>query len=255
MAVHFNETGDHYEVAAAAARNFPAGDWVIALWTRVDNNMGSAYKYALSTGNFGAPGSFQILLNEAESGNAGKWSGRIYDDSGNVAIFASTSAPGADGEDRFIVLQRNASANRIELWFCEYGRDPVLEATEDAPSLGASTGPANLWIGGRADASADRYFGGVLGEVFRGDFALSPEQIKALGMGLPAWALGPALTFYHPLSDARPVQRDLFGRHDATATNPGTTSAHVPLATRPRLPRLGRRPPGIEIRRFRPHVS
>jgi len=233
MAIQFNEIGDHYRVTAPAARTFPASDWVIALWTRIDENSGEAYKYALSNGAWGENGSIQIYLNESSAGFSNKWTVRVIDDTGKSALFRSGSSPGADLRNRLILLQRNTSSDRFEFWFCEYGMEPVLEATVNASSLGASTGPKDLWIGGRADGNADRFFGGTLGEVFRGDFALSAEQIKALGMGLPPWALGRKLDFYLPLSDARPVQRDHFGTNDAVATKPGVSSVHFPLATRP----------------------
>lgn len=230
MAILFNEVDDHYTVAVDASLDFPDGDWCVGMWTRVDDNSGSDFQYALSDGPFNGTSSFNLYLYETSRANGDKWYLNTEDDGGSNVSFLSSSTPGGDGVDRLIIAQRRAADSEIQMYFCEFGGTAVKEGSASYASYGARTNSNALHIGARygTPPDADRYYGGILGEVFKGDFSLSAEEITALGGGLPILSLGKPLDMYHQFRSIGDL-KDVVGANDATSVNAGTTAEHFPI--------------------------
>lgn len=228
MAISFDEVDDYYSISDDASLTLPDGDWCIGVWTRVDNNAGTAFQYLLSNNNYSANNSFNLLLIEGGGGDGGKWVIATEDGDGTFVEILSSSNPGEDGKNRLIVAQRDATASEIQLWFCEAGGSASKEIqTSDANFAAVNGGAWN--IGRRVDGQAARYYGSIAGEFFKGNFALTSDEITALGGGLPIWALGKTLDVYLPMASAEATLRDIVGGNDATRNSVPTTVEHFPL--------------------------
>jgi len=220
MAISFDETNDYYSLADSASLTLPNSDWCIGTWTRVGDNTGSLFQYLLSNNGFGAANSLNFYLSEStEPTNPDKWTLRFQ-----TLSIISSSAPGADGKDRLIVLQRAGST--VEMFFCEAGATAASQGTTTSP--GAIDG--GVWnIGRRVDGNADRYYGSIAGEFFKGDFSLTAEQVTALGNGLTILDLGHTPDVYIPFETAEATNKDLVGANDATRQDAPTTVEHFPI--------------------------
>lgn len=206
MAISFDETNDYISVTDVAGLTFPNGDWVIGFWIKVDDNTGTLYQYLFSNRNLGGNGSLNIYLNEAsEATDANKWAFRAVDDLATDTGSLESSAVGADGKWRLLIVQRRTAASEIQLWFCE----PFLTATKEIAGADTSFTSINglSWnVGRRHDGDVNRYYGSLACEHFCGDFSLTQAQIELLGKGISplrlARALGQTLKIYLPMWDA-----------------------------------------------------
>lgn len=220
MAIQFDEIDDYYSIADDASLTLPNSDWCVGIWTRVDDNTGTLFQYLTSNNNFSAANSLNIYITEASNAtNPGEW--YITTD---LASINSTSTPNGDGKDRLIIAQRSGSS--LELWFCEPGQSATSEATGSLTT--AIDG--GVWnIGRRVDGNVDRYYGGIAGEFFKGDFALTSDEITALGSGLTILDLGKTPDVYQPFETAESTNKDIFGSNDATRNSAPTTVEHFPV--------------------------
>ena len=220
MAVKFNEINQWYQIPDSAELSFPNGDWSLGVWTNVADNAGTLFQYVISTGSFGVTGSLNLYLNESGASSPNEWRARIE----GTTLTASTATDG-DGKDRLIVLTR--SGTTVRMYFCEPGKQATLQAS--ATLSNALNGAA--WnIGRRADGNVDRYYGGIAGEVFKGDWSLTADEITALGSGRPIWSIGKIPTVYLPMETAEATLTDLIGTHDATRNGTPTTVDHFPVS-------------------------
>lgn len=215
----FDEVNDYYSIADTADLTFPNGDWCVGFWARVDDNTGSTFQYALSTGAV-AGGNFNIFIGEAGSGGPAvdRWSIALGGTITNGTIVTS-----ADGVNRLIVVQR--SGTTVNLYSCTNGGSVQNHLSA---SLSAALDGGAWNIGRRGDADANRYYGSHMGELFLiHDSTLSQEQIKAMADGLPVWALGKTLKLYLPMTSAEATLKDLAGTYNATRVDAPTTSEHT----------------------------
>jgi len=221
VAVKYNETDQWYELADSAAMSCPAASpWCFGIWTRVDDNSGSLFQYLFSSGNFAVADSLHLYLSEAGEGNANKWSARV-----EAAALQGTSAYGADGKNRLLILQNDGTTCYLQA--CVSGGSVVTEASVAFTSA-INNGAFN--IGRRADANADRYYGGVAGEFFKGDFFLSNAEIEALASGMTIWQLGYTPDCYHPMVSAEATIYDVAGAHNGTRNGSPTTVEDFPIS-------------------------
>ena len=242
MAIAFDEIDDYYTIPDAAGLTLPDGDWCIGIWTYVSDNAGTLYQYLISTNALNANSSFNLFFGEATCTSPvdrNKWAFNVEDDDGtNPGSIWSTNAPGADSTWRLIVCQRNtgaAAGQEFELWFCEPGQAATKEATASDANFAAIDG--GIWyIGAPANLDANRFYGSIAAEIFKGNFALSQAQIEALAAGLPtksaAKAAGLTLDVYLPMWEADAVLLDYSSNgNDATRSSAPTTAAHPPICT------------------------
>ena len=247
MAIGFDETDDYYDISDAAELTLPDGDWCIAVWTYVDDNTGTTYQYLISTNALNANNSFNLFLGEAaQVTDANKWGFNVEDGDGTNPGTIFAGATGADSTWRLIVAQRNtgaAAGQEFELWFCEVGGVASKENTATDADFAAING-GDWDIGRRADGDADRYYGSIAAEVFKGDFALTQAQIEALAAGLPiktmAKQLGYTLDAYLPMWEADATLLDYSNSgNNGTRNSAPTTETHPPICTPVKRRRMG----------------
>jgi hypothetical protein len=229
MAISFDESNDYFSIADAAGLSLPNGQWCVGIWTKVNDNTGSAYQYLLSNNNYAVNSSFNLHIYEAGSGaGAGQWQNILKDSDGTQKDLTSGTTPGGDGVWRLIINQRTAA--QIEMWFCEFGQTAALVGTQTLASFGDIDGGA--WnIGRRVDGNADRYYGGIACEFFKGNFSLTQEEITALGAGVPITMLGKTLDVYLPMRETAATLYDIVGSNDATRQDSPATAEHVGIHT------------------------
>lgn len=201
MGILFDEVDDCYVVADSDDLALPGGlsPWCIGVWTRVDDTEGTRFQYAYSHGQFLQISSYHLYMSES----TGLWFAEVHHGGGGGGLRRlqlRTANYGGDGVDRLFILQ-NTAAGVKQLLTCPLGGDAVLEeAVSDQTSPANPSGLLNL--ARRADAQSERYFGGVLGEFFKGDFALSVAEIEALAAGQSILGIGKTPDIYLPMVNA-----------------------------------------------------
>jgi hypothetical protein len=237
MAIQFDAANDYYSIVDAAELTLQDGDWCVGLWTYVADNAGSAYQYTYSNNGYAANNSINLFLVETGegTGNINKWGLVVQDGDGTSVSLVSSTAPGADSTWRLIVAQRRTADNQVQLWFCEPKGAASKVASAADTNFDAVNGAA--WnVARRVDGDANRYYGGVLCEMFKGDFSLTQAQIEALAAGLPIKTLaaqaGLTLDLYLPAWTADATLIDYSGSgNDATRQDAPTTATHAPVCT------------------------
>jgi len=236
VAIGFDESNDYYVVADAAGLTLPDGDWCVGVWTYVADNSGAWFQYVLSNNMWGVNDSFNLFLGEAGNVDANKWAIRVVDGDGTTITFDSApSAPGADSTWRLIVVQRRTAEAQIQMWFCTAGG--AAAKVGSAADAGFAAVNGGVWnIGRRVDGNADRYYGSLAAEVFKGNFSLSQAEIGALAGGLPILTLAAqkaaTLDLYLPMWRAEATLVDYSGNgNDATRQDAPTSETHPPICT------------------------
>jgi hypothetical protein len=220
MAIQFDEVNDYYNVPDNASLTLPDSDWCVGVWTKLADNTGTLFQYPISSGAFGANNTFNLWIAEASaSSNQNKWLFRVQDADGDFSDNVGTATPGGDNKWRLIIVQRRDADSEFQMWLCEFGQTSTKDATGAIGVIDAID--AGAWnLGRRADGNADRYYGGILAEFFKGDFSLTQEEITALGAGVNILSLG---------KTAASTLRDLIRSNDATRQDTPTTVEHAPV--------------------------
>ena len=232
MAILFDEVNDYYSIPDNAVLTLPNGDWCIGLWLKVDDNTGTNFQYFLSNnGTLGGSTSLNFYIYEdSASPGTGDPGDYIANIAGNSLV--SSSSYGADGVWRLWIFQRTPSL--LEWWSCAAGAGAVLEDSVAIPITSIdSWNPLN--VGRRQDGNADRYYGGQLAELFKGDFSLSQSEIEAIASGWPPFALGKTLDVYLPMQTAAATLQDWFSGLTATRNDAPTTVEHPPVKWWPQM--------------------
>jgi len=233
MAIQFDKIDDYYTIADAASLTLPDGDWSIGIWTKVVDNSGNTYGVLVSSNNFGANNSIQLYLNEADAGDANKWTLNIEDGDGTNVAITSTDAPGGDSAWRLIVIQRDTTASEIQMWFCEAGAAASKEAAA-ADTDFAAVDASDWCIASRNDQSATRFWGGIACEFWKGNFCLTAAEMAALGTGLRPHDLGYSSDVYLEMFTADATLQDCFGSNNATRHDAPVSVDHPPMMRTPR---------------------
>jgi hypothetical protein len=234
VAISFDESNDYYTISDNAALTLPDGDWCMGVWTYVSDNSGTAFQYSVST-NYVSNGTwFLYLVEDSASSFQGRWQVYVKDNSGNRMSGGSVSTNyltsvsyGADSVWRLFVIQRSGS--NFELYTCPLFGSVVSEDTASVASVGAIDSPSALNLGRRSDGNSARYYGGVLAEFFKGNFALTTGEIAALGQGLAITGLGKPVDVYYPMIRAEATLYDRYSGLAATRQDAPATVAHPPL--------------------------
>ena len=243
MAIQFDETNDYYVITDAAELTFQDGDWCFGVWVYINDNSGADAQYLASNNDTADNNSFNLWLAESDSGvNADKWALKVIDGDGTTPATLRTSVD-ADNTWRLIICQRDDSESEIQIWFCEKDGASNKESSVADTNFAAING-GNWNIGRRVDGDADRYYGSVAAEVFKGNFALTSAQITALGAGLPIKTLakkaGLTLDLYLPMWEADVTLLDYSNSGNSAARQDvPTTSAHPPICTPIKRHRMG----------------
>lgn len=236
MGIQFDESDDYFVITDAAELTLQDGDWCVGIWTYVSDNAGNYYQYLFGNNAPGDNNNINLLLCEASEGTYNdKWNFIVKDGDGTTVNEVSSSSPGADSKWRLIVVQRDTGSNEVQMWFCEAGQSASKEASGADTDLGAING-GDWNLGRRTDGDANRYYGSIACEFWKGDFALTQAEIEALAAGLPiktfAKGAGETLDVYLPMwiSEATLLDYSGNGNSGARQSSP-TTAAHAPVCT------------------------
>lgn len=236
MAIQFDELDDYYAISDAAVLTLPDGDWCVGVWTYVNDNLGSALQYVLSNNGYSAANSINLELYEdshATEALRGYWETCVEDGDGTTQMLRASGSTGADSVWRLIVVQRDSTASEVQLWFCEAGGSASKEDSAADTDFGAVDG-GDWNIGRRVDGDADRYYGGIACEFWKGNFCLTAAEITALGAGLRPHDLGHVPDVYLEMFTADATLRDCFGSNDATRNSAPTSVEHPAVMRTPR---------------------
>jgi hypothetical protein len=234
MAISFDEINDYYTIADSASLTLPNDDWCIGIWVKVDFNTGTLYQYLLST-NYNANNEITLYLREVGASSANRWSYRVRDGDGTAIYIEGSTAPGADGLLKLIIIQRVTASNQVQIYHCLPNAAPVSDGTAADTNFNAING-ATIYLAARSDLNVDRLYGSLACEFFMlNNVSLSTDEIRQLGRGLRIYDLGHIPSIYLQMFSADATLHDIFGSNDATRQDSPTTVNHAPVRS-PRLP-------------------
>ena len=155
-----------------------AGDFSISFDFKLDDNTGGLFKYAYSHGSINSTNSINIFFNEATHGtdpDVLRTVARDADDTlDNLALQTDIASLVGDGLWHTYVLTVSA-ASGLEVFL-----DGVSVASDPTRGTSGVDPTGSLYVGGRYDLNADRYYGGDLDSLQIYDQALSPSEISDL---------------------------------------------------------------------------
>lgn len=237
LTITFNETDSYYVISDSADLTFQDGDCNAGILVRVDDNAGTAYQYVLSNNAYAVNNSFNLFLAESsEASNPDHWQCNVEDGDGtNPGSLTSLSAPGPSSKWILIIYQRDTSADageELQLWFCEEKQDPTLEAVASDASFGSING-GDWNIGRRRGGTSTRYYGGHAAWFFKGDFAWTEDEIRAMGAGVTPYTMaksaGKSLDVCIKMDGADATLLDITGNgNDATRNGSPVTAITEP---------------------------
>jgi hypothetical protein len=197
MSWFFDEVDDYVTLADNAALSFPNGDWSVAGWVKLTDNVGTTFQYFASWNAFGATPSWHWYFGEATAADAAlrnKYQIAAKSANGvdftNGANIPSTSTSGTSTAWQHLTVTYTASTRTIRYYTngVADGSHVVSGTPDGIDHTGA------FYFGSRAVTPTDRYFGGRLAEFAKWNSALNTTQITALAagdapsiVGAPAW--------------------------------------------------------------------
>jgi len=211
----------YYSLPDSADWTFPDSDYFIYFWTRIDNNSGNFFQYIFSNNTFGSANSLNFGLSESGSANPNKWFLGLPNDG---TLYTSTNSPGADGNNKLVVVTR--SGTTVRMYLCDENSTASLEITATS-SEAANGGVVN--IGRRVDGQAARYYKEHFGDCVKGSVALATTQIELLAKGVsPVDVIGfDNLDIWLQFHEATSQVVDIIGGNVATRNGSGLlTSEH-----------------------------
>jgi hypothetical protein len=218
MAISFDESNDYYVITDSTGMTLQDGDWCVGIWVRVTDNSGTQFQYNISNGTVGGTNTFNMFLVEDSQGggNEGTWNVRVDPGTGTEANIR-TAVIGADSTWWLLICQRDDSADEIQLWSCKYAATATKEATASDTTWASTVDGGDWHLGRRLDGDADRYYGGELGEFFKGDFALTQAEIESLANGKNIFGIGKSPDCYLSMAAADGTLPDLSGNGNSAA--------------------------------------
>ena len=175
-ALSFDETNDYVTVPDITMNS----DFTVTFQFMLDDNTGSLFQYMYSHGNINDTNSLNIFINEASHGTDPNVLRTVIRDSDdtldNAALQFDISGIVGDGEwHTYTLTVENGVGSSVYL-------DGVLQNTDTRG--GDSFNPSgDVFLGGREDLNADRFFGGALDTVQIYDRPLTTTEISELSSG------------------------------------------------------------------------
>ncbi len=168
-ALSFDEVND--QVVIPDFDYTSGGTFSVSFWFKADNNSGSLYQYMFSHGAVSSANSFNLYLFEEGNSTAPRLRSNIRDGS-NTPGNLDADVDYADNVWHLYTL--TVTSNQVLVYV-----DGVLQSTSS--SGGGSFSPStDIYIGGRSDENADRFFGGQIDDFRIYNRVLSPADISEL---------------------------------------------------------------------------
>jgi len=214
MAWLFNGISNHARMADHSAMTFPDADWTLSGRFKIPDNAGSFFQYMLSWGSLtGFPRFLLFVVEESFAGIGDRLRAIILDDSDNQIILDSTDgSPGQYREWQHVGLRRRGFD--LEMFW----QGQVVSISSPIV-IGAINATTQMYIGGRSDLDADRFFGGMLEDFAKWDRALSDDELLGLSHGVSPLNFGVGMAWHIPMDGYREAINGI------AITNSGSTVA------------------------------
>ncbi|MHC4738427.1 MAG: LamG-like jellyroll fold domain-containing protein, partial [Planctomycetota bacterium] len=182
QALSFDEIDDYVLVPDFDYTN-ASNEFSLSFWFKIDDVAGSAYQYMFSHGNVNANNSLNVYFSETDEGTGGEEVRTKIVLGDSTSWYGVTSGIFADGAWHLYTITVS-SIDGAKIYIDE---NPLLTnpAVKDA-SLNPAT---DIFLGGRCDLNADRYYGnpsiddGLIDDVRLYNRVLSPSEVAILAAG------------------------------------------------------------------------
>lgn len=183
MAISFNRATPDYFTSTGGI-TLPNADWCIAMGVRVTDNSGTSRSHIFTCHTMPDPNSnprvFVRTQHASNSSAPGKAVADMRDASNQVSLTSANQL--TIGQWVLGVLQRSAGTK--QLWIGSFGSVPTLQASSTA-ALGAITVASGMSIDFGRESQSGYPLAGDIAFWAKGDFALTSDQMYALGRGIP----------------------------------------------------------------------
>jgi phage baseplate assembly protein gpV len=190
MSWHFLDSDTQYvELADDAALTLPDGDWTIAGWFKLDDNVGTGWNGLFGWGVPGGTPSCNFYVREASNPTfPNQLSIAIEDGAGFFRGFETTATPGTVTIWQHLVVTRDGSTIKV------YINGVVDVRTQPVSSFTAVDRGDAAIFGAFGNLGANSYLKGSMAHWAKWDSALSETQIQELAVyktpgevGAPVW--------------------------------------------------------------------
>ena len=197
MAYLFDEVNDDIVFAGNASLKLSSGEWAIAGWVKLTDNIGTVTQYIMSSAVAGTNPAFNWFIVEASNsvtGDRNELTFRLEDDSTHdTANVTSTGQPFLSNTSWTHIL-----IQRVSNTITQYINGSADGAITISP-FSSVTMDGGLYFASRADENADRFLGGNLAEFAKWDRSLNTAEITALKNGYSPMFFLKSLIWYIPL--------------------------------------------------------
>ena len=188
MARYFNGTSDYIKIADNAALSLPDGGFTLAGWFK-PYTLASATRYFFSHGTVTAQSSCNLYYGEA---GFSVTSSLVSDGNTTKTGYGITGSL-ASNAWRHICLR--CAGDSLSVFM-----NGVQNIAANANAWNGINPAGDLYLGGRNDLAADRFFKGWMAEWAKWDSALTNAQIELLAVGELPSQIGTASAWYMPLN-------------------------------------------------------
>ena len=168
----FDGSNDYVSVADDISLTL-SNNWTISVWVKISDNSGSFYQYFLSNGGAGDNPSINwYFIESSEGGVPDKLKFYLGDDDTIDVQVTSSGTPGTSTNWQYLTLVKDGNT------ITQY-----VDATADGTTTNINFGTMDLgtwYIGGRSDLDSNRFFNGLIDEVYIYNQALTATEISDL---------------------------------------------------------------------------
>ncbi len=215
----FDQTNDDVQITDNAALTFPDGDWTIAGWIKLDDNVGSSWRYFLSWNMFNDNSIYWLIGESSAASVPDDFEIGVTDGDTTVITVSGTSNPGTRTDWIHLIAQRSGTTVTQYI-------DNVADGSGTDAAFDAVDHTSAFYLGSRSDTDANSYFGGDMVEWAKWDRALNADERGALTDGYSPLFFLRGMTWYCPMFGSVYTER----KEALTITNNGSTAGdHPPI--------------------------
>jgi len=220
MAIAFNKANPDY-YSSAGGITLPNADWCIAMGVRMTNNTGTERRHIFTCQPTAKDIRVFIRAHDLSHSSApGKAIAQLKDGT-NTEIMLTTANQLTVGQWILGVLQRTGTTK--QLWVGSFGSVPTLQASSTA-TLGAVSPSAPIDFGW--ESVSGYYLAADIAFFAKGNFALTSDQMYALGRGVPPLQVSQRWDLFLPmLAPAATISSTVGGRSWTRTGSPAMVSS------------------------------